>query len=121
MTVKRYTEMLLPCPFCAGPPVLISKWFSDGHWVNFPESLPFDDEDGCFIESWVFCHECGVDGPRAEGFCCEQSDVDSVDQKAVENWNRRDERHKELYDANRVEGRCQYPDDSVPQRETNGK
>jgi hypothetical protein len=100
---------LLPCPFCGGPPSLIAKWLDEKRveWVNMPAPLPSDD--GVFVSAWVFCHECGADGPEAEGICCWFTEIAEIEFNAVDNWNVRGQRHKDLYDVNYAEGRCRYP------------
>lgn len=101
---------LLPCPFCAGPPCLITKWLDEKRgfqWENLPAPLPSDD--GLIVKAWIFCHECGAGGPEQEGICDYVGDLDEIKWGAVDNWNVRGQRHKDLYDANHAEGRCQYP------------
>lgn len=61
--------VMIPCPFCAGPPVLIYKNLHDGKWSN-AIPVPFESDDGHYLEAWVFCHECGCDGPKADDICC---------------------------------------------------
>jgi hypothetical protein len=100
--------VLKPCPFCEGPPVPITR-FSDraGNRIadaNIPES-----EDGLHSDAFVFCHECGGEGPHAHGIVFDRQDLAELTAKAVQQWNARDDRNRDLYDSNSVEGRCRYP------------
>lgn len=88
----------LPCPFCGGPPAYMAQCLDEGAWKH--PMVAISNDNGAFIEAWVFCHECGADGPRAEDICYTQADLDALGKQAYENWNRRDERNKRLYDAN---------------------
>jgi hypothetical protein len=101
--------IMIPCPFCAGPPVLIYQWLDkDGRWGS-AIPVPIESHDGHYLKVWVFCHECGCDGPVADDICCDQEEFEELKKQALDNWNRRDERHKELYTVNLAEGRSRYP------------
>src|SRR5882762_6151969 len=104
---------LLPCPFCAGPPVLITRWTYDDCLPQHGP-MPLPHEHGIHVTAFVFCHECGSEGPDSHDFdhssiCCEKEEVPGVERRAVENWNRRDTKNADLYAANEAEGRCVYP------------
>ena len=86
---------LLECPFCGGPPVLLVK-DSEGRLVE--QEVEYGGDDGLSVRGFVFCHECGADGPEVEdwiywGFCFER-----VVQEAAEAWNLRDKRNISMYE-----------------------
>lgn len=74
---------LSPCPFCEGPPVVFSKC----------------DDAGDFAEAFVFCHECGAQGPSEDGFVYELGEVEELGRLAAIAWNERNNRHRDLYDG----------------------
>jgi Restriction alleviation protein Lar len=94
-----------PCPFCEGPPCLTT------HLINrrIFEGLHHYPPDGIYIYAVVWCHECGVDGPRAKDFVCSDSDVEALKRTAIELWNQRDNRHRGMYDSGDARGLTEYP------------
>lgn len=85
---------LNPCPFCEGPPV------------------PHVEE----YKAYVFCHECGAQGPDADAealFTDEFFLTDPTDEDrkriAVKLWNDRNDRHRDLYDYGAEDGLNLYP------------
>jgi Lar family restriction alleviation protein len=73
-----------PCPFCGGPPVLYSRMDGDP-----PECA----------EAYVFCHECGAQGPTVDDFWDVAIDPTQKDMgiAAVIAWNKSDGRNANLY------------------------
>ena len=75
--------VLRPCPFCAGPPVLYC-------------------EDVIDPEAFVFCHECGAQGPTFDRTFENGGYLMTVAQCRVEAarlWNLSDRRHADLYEV----------------------
>jgi hypothetical protein len=105
-TLGQETLILLPCPFCEGPPCLFARFLmrSEPCLGELPPS-----DDGHFIAAFIFCHECGAESPSADEIVYDSEDMSALERQAAELWNQRDNRHRDLYDANRAEGRCQYP------------
>lgn len=104
-----------PCPFCCGPPVPTCQSL-DPRTGPVYKSKPFP-EDGIFCEAYVFCHECGAQGPKASGeghggdFAFEAADVDRLEIQAVTLWNDRNARHLELFEYGARDGHNRYPRD----------
>lgn len=104
-------EKLLPCPFCEGPPVvMVGKSVVDGGGYLNPETL--DECDGIFARAFVFCHECGIDGPAAEAWISDKIQCEDLERNAVKNWQSRNARHRDLYDSGEKEGLNLYPRES---------
>jgi len=91
---------LLPCPFCGGPPV--------------PHTFPKETSDGVNVKAYVFCHECGAEGPYVEGMTYDPEERDDLEAKAVLLWNARNARHLGMYDAGTPEGLNLYPRPDQP-------
>lgn len=97
-----------PCPFCCGPPVPIC------HGLN-PLTGPVDTskplpEDGLYCEAYVFCHECGAQGPKTDdGFAYEATDIGRLEADAVTLWNDRNSRHLDLFERGVRDGHNRYP------------
>lgn len=87
-------QILSPCPFCGGPPVPFTKEIPEGGITDS------DLNDGVFIESYVFCHECGSQGPVNNELVTGREDIQAVEQNAVALWQERNSRNKELYESN---------------------
>lgn len=69
------TYIMHPCPWCAGPPV-----------IHISEMI-IDEET--YLDSHVWCHECGCKGPASEGFDCSAQAKEQTQIVAIELWNRR--------------------------------
>lgn len=95
-----------PCAFCEGPPV--------PHTCTYVEDAPYDaskplPEDGECLSSYVFCHECGAQGPHYEEYVYEHGEVLALVEKAIAGWNDRDSRHRKLYEYGEAERLNEYP------------
>jgi hypothetical protein len=107
---------LRPCPFCEGPPVPIAVedgGLGGGSLCQYKDRIP---EEGLLATAFVFCHECGVHGPRADAdLYFNPGDELPLLQEAVNLWNQRDNRHRDLYDLGEQEGLNDFPrrDDRV--------
>lgn len=97
---------LSPCPFCEGPPVPIVQNAVGGG------AAPLQDDygnDGHYARAFVFCHECGADGPDVTGFIYDRADYAAIERQAVNLWQKRDARHRCLYDGGEAERLNVYP------------
>jgi hypothetical protein len=91
---------LTACPFCEGPPVPFAT--SERFGFAF-------EADGSMVDAYVFCHECGAQGPSVEGLCWDDEDVAPLIDRAVLLWETKNNRHRELYDAGDAEGLNLHP------------
>jgi hypothetical protein len=104
-----------PCPFCCGPPVPICHRQEPPHGKVY-KNRPFP-ENGTYCEAYVFCHECGAQGPRADGRGPASSIVFDADEltrlelEAVTLWNERNARHLDLFEYGVRDGHNRYPRD----------
>lgn len=98
---------LSPCPFCQGPPVPFASSMRHG--------FKFSDEtgDGVIVDAYVFCHECGAQGPHMDAFLYEPEEVPELVERAVAAWQERCAKHRGLYDAGDTKGLNEYPRLSV--------
>ncbi|EMM6971633.1 Lar family restriction alleviation protein [Enterobacter hormaechei] len=87
---------LPPCPFCYGPPSLFTHYLSDKGYAPLYQPVNYGD-DGLYVGSYVFCHECGAQGEEAGGHAYEDSDVTQLEAEAKKVWSERNERHRDLY------------------------
>lgn len=88
---------LSPCPFCEGPPVpVVVRGVGGG---TFPDA-ELEGDDGVYAKAYVFCHECGADGPVVDDIVFSRDDCNRLGRKAVDLWQGRDNRNRELYDRN---------------------
>lgn len=79
-------EVMRPCPFCGGPPVVFGT-------------------DKLDPTSYVFCHECGAQGPTFDPTFAKQSKAWTLAQCRVEAarlWNVSDQRNADLYSPTRA-------------------
>jgi hypothetical protein len=104
------TTKVDPCPFCEGPPVpialdIVAKRVIYEGW---------GDDEGTTVEAYVFCHECGAQGPRHDKFIHDHEDAMQLTSKAVEDWNAagRNNRHRRLYDWGDKDGLNLWPRNS---------
>lgn len=91
-------EDLKPCPFCEGPPVPAVPRVAGGG--SFPDS-EMEGDEGLLVRAYVFCHECGAEGPDVIDTAFSRADCNEFERKAVALWQNRDARHRDLYEANR--------------------
>lgn len=97
---------LLPCPFCEGPPCpIVVRGLGGG---VFPDS-ELEGPDGLDIDAHVYCHECGAQGETFHGIAYDREDCRDLERKAVEAWQARDARHRNLYDAGESDQHNLYP------------
>lgn len=99
--------LLPPCPFCKGPPSpIVAK--ADYPYGGAPLQDDYGD-DGLDVETYVFCHECGADGPKSTLTIYDRKDWFVAERTGVDNWVRRDDRHLDLYQGGEPEGLNLYP------------
>lgn len=97
-----------PCPFCGGPPCpIVTK-------ADWPYgAAPFEDDygdEGLAVEAYVFCHECGAQGPKTDWTTIDtKEDYLAVEREGVLNWCRRNSRHLGLYECGLPEGLNVHP------------
>ena len=89
---------LPPCPFCYGPPSLFTHYLNDKGYSPLYQPVNYGD-DGLYVGSYVFCHECGAQGEEVGGHAYEDSDVAQLEAAARNAWSDRNERHLDLYTA----------------------
>ena len=98
---------LPPCPFCEGPPsVIVAK--ADYPYGDAPKLNDYG-ADGLDVEAYVFCHECGADGPKHEALLYDEDSYDAAERDGAELWISRTNKHRDLYDAGLAEGLNLYP------------
>lgn len=91
--------ILRPCPFCGGPPVLfLQKDVVHGAWYDFANEEGGGDAVNCF----VFCHECGAQGPHFNDCSAfEAEDIHKIQNQAAEEWNTSGFHHLEMFKPRR--------------------
>jgi hypothetical protein len=89
---------MMPCPYCGGPPAVIER-FHDTAGNLIRAARIEESEDGLHATAFVFCHECGAQGPEARDIVFKAAHADLVRIQAKEEWNTRNARHRELYEA----------------------
>lgn len=87
---------LPPCPFCYGPPSLFTHYLNDKGYAPLYQPVNYGD-DGLYVGSYVFCHECGAQGEEVGGHAYEDSDVDQLESEAKRAWSDRNDRHRDLF------------------------
>jgi hypothetical protein len=103
----RMPVRLSPCPFCEGPPVpIVQKQFDGGGYAEPRDEYGYGGWD---VRAFVFCHECGSDGPDVTGTIYDRADYAAIERQAVGLWQRRDNRHRSLFDGGQAEGLNLYP------------
>jgi hypothetical protein len=103
--------VLRSCPFCEGPPVPFVRFTDDAGKVVRDAHIA-ESEDGLHAHAQVFCHECGAEGPVVDELAYTSADVEALKQRAIDGWNNRDSRHRDLFDASVAAGLC--TEQSVP-------
>jgi hypothetical protein len=101
------TVKLLPCPFCEGPPcpLVQNGLFPGGAALLLDNYGP----EGLYVRAFVFCHECGADSPDVTGTIYDREDYAAIERQAVGLWQKRDARHRCMYDGGEAEGLNLYP------------
>lgn len=89
-------ELLPPCPFCYGPPSLFTHYLNDKGYAPLYQPVSYGD-DGLYVGSYVFCHECGAQGEEVGGYAYEDSDVHQLEAAAKNVWSDRNDRNHDLY------------------------
>lgn len=98
---------LPPCPFCEGPPVPVVVRVLNGGGC-FPDS-ELEGDDGLYVKSYVFCHECGAQGPAVDDIAFSRAECDALERQAVALWYGRGAKNRGLYDSGEREGLNEYP------------
>lgn len=98
---------LNPCPFCEGPPCPIVVRALKGGGC-FPDS-ELEGDDGLYIKAYVFCHECGAKGPALDDVAFSRAECNDLEALAVDMWQQRTAKHRDLYDAGEPDGLNEYP------------
>ncbi|MEI9740441.1 exonuclease domain-containing protein [Enterobacter kobei] len=96
LSERAADEVLPPCPFCYGPPSLFTHYLNDKGYAPLYQPVSYGD-DGLYVGSYVFCHECGAQGEEVGGHAYEDSDVAQLEAEAKKVWSDRNERHRDLY------------------------
>lgn len=99
--------LLSPCPFCEGPPCPIVQNASAERGAA-PVLTDYGN-DGLYVCAFVFCHECGAQGPEVDALIFDQADYEEVEGHAVEAWQTRDAQNRRLYVAGNYDGLNLYP------------
>lgn len=102
MTIK-----LFPCPFCEGPPALIVQ--NDSAIGGAAPVRGLYGDNGLDVRAFVFCHECGAEGPAYESTVYDRYDYTYAEEQAVQLWQARDARNRPLFDAGETNGLNLYP------------
>lgn len=98
---------LHPCPFCEGPPCpIVVRTFNGGGC--FPDS-ELAGENGLDIKAYVFCHECGAKGPALDDVAFSREECNDLEALAVDMWQSRTAKHRNLYDGGERDGLNEYP------------
>ena len=105
-------ELLLSCPFCGGPPKpIVTRAF---HPYGYLPIAEIDADNGTYAEAYVFCHECGAEGPKAEECIHSEAGHDALALAGIRNWQDRDQRHADLYQSSAAAGRSHFPRKDLP-------
>ncbi|MFB4711659.1 exonuclease domain-containing protein [Enterobacter hormaechei subsp. steigerwaltii] len=93
---RAANDVLPPCPFCYGPPSLFTHYLTEKGYAPLYQPVNYGD-DGLYVGSYVFCHECGAQGEEVGGHAYDDSDVAQLEAEAKKVWSERNERHRDLY------------------------
>ena len=102
-----------PCPFCEGPPCITGEDFITGQ--SLPADHPHDEDADQSYTAYVWCHECGAEGPCIDTISLrtfEQIyDLSLMDMMriAAQRWNDRNNKARACYDAGDKEGLNIFP------------
>lgn len=87
---------LPPCPFCEGPPKpIVVRGIGGGTFSD--EALRGDH--GLYVRAFVFCHECGAEGPAITDFAYDRAGCNALQASAENLWIERNSRNRSLYNA----------------------
>lgn len=79
------TKLMSRCPFCGGPPVAITVDAWKGGTINDP-----DPDHGALAQAYVFCHECGAQGPHTDDeLVYEGGSNEKMEAEAIRLWDAR--------------------------------
>lgn len=98
--------LLVPCPFCEGPPVPIVQNAIGGG------AAPLQDDygdEGLDVSAIVFCHECGAEGPAHDCTIYDRDEYFEAEAQGVRLWQERGANNRDLYDAGESVGLNLYP------------
>lgn len=104
---------LKPCPFCEGPPVpIVQREF--GGRGGAPILDEYEDNSGLdllglAVRAFVFCHECGSEGPAHDAILEVRADYFAAEAEGVRLWQERGKAGRECYDAGEADGLNLYP------------
>jgi hypothetical protein len=100
-----------PCPFCEGPPVVLIRDRESETCLFHCAPLEVGEfpDEGALVEGYVFCHECGAQGPVRDGFVYDAESLAEVAREVVELWQNRNVRHRDLYEAGHLDGLNLFP------------
>ncbi|ELL4389738.1 hypothetical protein [Pseudomonas aeruginosa] len=65
--------------------------------------------EGLDVDAYVFCHECGCEGPKCEDVIFNAEDFRRVEREGARLWSERTSRNRHLFDSNAADGHCVYP------------
>lgn len=98
---------LPPCPFCEGPPAItVQRTFEPLGPVYRQATYGCGGVD---IDAYVFCHECGAQGPQYEEVIFDEADYQTAEVEAAKLWTDRTAKHRDLFDSSAADGLTTYP------------
>ena len=103
----RWPVLMPACPFCGGPPCPIVAR-ADYPFGQAPLQDDYGDE-GLHVTGYVFCHECGADGPKHTEWIFSREQYAEVERAAVKGWSDRNSRHRAMYTSGLPKGLNLYP------------
>lgn len=104
---------MTPCPFCEGPPCIEGVDFITGK--DLPEDHPHDEDSDQDYRAYVWCHDCGAQGPNIDSLTLSTFehiyDLSLMDvmRIAAQRWNDRNNKARACYDAGDKEGLNIFP------------
>jgi len=104
-----------PCPFCEGPPCVLARNETTGSLVHEDHKLDPDADEKEYFEAYVWCHDCGAQGPHIDTctLCIFEDLIDlevaDLMRIAIERWNGRHNKARNCYDAGEKEGLNIWP------------
>lgn len=110
--------VMLPCPFCGGPPVAMVRDVMTRRPAEPMTEAEYPDQ-GQFVAATVFCHECGAEGPAHEDFLYSPECYRQAEQEGAKLWNQRDSRNGAAYEPGSYLNLVPRPDQ--PQEDRDGR
>lgn len=98
---------MLPCPFCEGPPVVIVQHAGRGGYAERRDH--YAAVNGLSVKAFVFCHDCGCEGPGVDWIIDTGDEYDQAEEEAVRLWQQRDNRARVAFDSSEERGLNLYP------------